>query len=817
MSSRTTLQCPRREVSEALANDELSGKECLAAQSHLEECESCRTFFRQQTQTCFPRFRNYTIVERMGEGGFGVVYKVIHHAKERTEALKVLFGKTPVRAAYFMNEVRLIAKLQHPNIATLYEAHLNSPPLYYTMEFVEGEQLDDYFHSHHTRLAERIRVLKMVVEAIGYAHEHGVVHRDLKPQNILINAQGQPRIVDFGIAKRFGLHEIEEDEPISSPEGFMGTFGYVAPEQAAGESVDARADIYALGALLYHCLTGEPAKFANRADRLTQMLHERRITRADDLAAIIAHCVAPLPEQRYSTCTALAEDLDRYLAGRPIRARQHPSPGYRAVRGAALLLRTQPLLVRMFIAITVASLLTFESWWAEALWYLPSTDLPSTMLIAFTPETKEAIRMGTFDDIPGLNVSNWKSWRMLYGRRMERLAEAEPLVVVWDYYFPDCRPEFDQALIQGMEALRGARVPVVVGVRDFDINSEPLACQSILAAAHGHGTLAAAKPADRMIEFIVPACIQIGFARPVPGLAVAGLAAARHPGAELDLEINANIATLRYRKRDIRGGESRWHEEVHQIRCAETHTQTKSELLRSDDLFLPIHIRGTASTAKAVPRVAFHNVLKADREQLRRWFQGRAIIVGKTIPLLDQYQTMGARGAVFGCEVHALALEALLSGTYAARFERQKLMATIFLWAAVAAILAGLIPCSNRLSLRTTAWLCLLGFLAGVVLIFFGAILATDFWQVQLTLALSLLLAAGSPAYFAKTVRERQIQLAPELTWEPEEGTIATTLLATENDSDTSSIQDKVVTHRPFSPADGVKDSASAGSVDRHT
>ena len=597
----------------------------------------------------------------------------------------------------------------------------------------------------------------------------------------------------------------------------MGTFGYVAPEQAAGEPVDARADIYALGALLYHCLTGEPAKFANRADRLTQLLRERRITRADDLAAIIAHCVAPQPEQRYSTCTALAEDLDRYLAGRPIRARQHPSPGYRAARGAALLLRTRPLLVRMFIAIVVATLLTFESWWAEARWFLPSTDLTTTMLIAFTPKTEEAIRTGKLDDMPGLTVSNSKSWRMLYGRLMERLAEAKPLVVVWDYFFPDCWPEFDQALIQGMDALRSVNVPVIVGVKSFDINSEPMACRPILAAAHGYGTLAAADPDRRMTEFIVPACVQRGFASPIPGLAVSALAAVRHPDTDLDLKVTSNTATLRYRKRIIRRGEPRWHEDAQQIRCAEAHTQTTGGLLREKDLFFPIHIRGTASTAKAVPRVDFHDVLLADREQLRRWFRGRALVVGQTIPPRDLYDTMGGRGDVFGCEVQSLALDALLTGTYATRFERTRLTATFFLWAAAATILAGLVPCNKRLSLTMMAWICLLGFLAGFILCFTVVALLTDYWQVQLALALSLLLAAGSPAYFAKTVRERQIQLAPELTWEPEEGTIATTLLATANDSDTSSVHDKVVSHRHISRADGVKNSSSAGSVDRDT
>lgn len=248
-----------------------------------------------------------------------MVYKVIHHAKERVEALKVLFGKTPIRAAYFQNEVHLIAKLRHANIATLYEAHLGTPP-YYTMEFVEGEQLDDYVRSRHLPLVDRIQLVKTVAEAVGYAHEQGVVHRDIKPQNILIGTDGQPHIIDFGIAKKLVLREVSEDDPPSSPEGVMGTFGYIAPEQIAGEQVDERADIYALGALLYHCITGDPAKFANCSERLTQILYERQVTRAADLAAIIARCVHPVPEEHL-----LMRGADRRPGKLPHRP-PHPGP-----------------------------------------------------------------------------------------------------------------------------------------------------------------------------------------------------------------------------------------------------------------------------------------------------------------------------------------------------------------------------------------------------------------------------------------------------------------------------------------------------------
>ncbi|RMF72358.1 MAG: hypothetical protein D6744_16935, partial [Planctomycetota bacterium] len=134
MSSATAKSCPHWELVAALARGELRGPAQRDVERHLERHRACREEFRRLTAGRFPQIENYTIVEQIGKGGFGVVYKAIHHDKERIEALKVLFTKTPLMTSYFENEVHLIAKLRHPHIATLYDAHLSSEPLYYTME-----------------------------------------------------------------------------------------------------------------------------------------------------------------------------------------------------------------------------------------------------------------------------------------------------------------------------------------------------------------------------------------------------------------------------------------------------------------------------------------------------------------------------------------------------------------------------------------------------------------------------------------------------------------------------------------------------------
>ncbi|MBU0618467.1 MAG: protein kinase, partial [Planctomycetes bacterium] len=173
--------CPQHELIEAFAHDKLDDVQRREAESVLQESEPCRELFRQLTAGRYPRLPNYTIIGQVGKGGFGVVYKAIHHAKERTEALKVLFSKTPLLTEYFQDEVHLIARLRHANIATLYDAQLSTPPLYYTMEFVEGERLSEYLKRGDVSLAERIDIIKSVARAVGYAHTQGVVHRDLKP------------------------------------------------------------------------------------------------------------------------------------------------------------------------------------------------------------------------------------------------------------------------------------------------------------------------------------------------------------------------------------------------------------------------------------------------------------------------------------------------------------------------------------------------------------------------------------------------------------------------------------------------------------
>jgi CHASE2 domain-containing sensor protein len=778
MPPRTGQPCGHRQQVEALAAGDLTGAAQRDVEQHLEQCEPCRAHFRQLTADRFPRFRGYTILAELGRGGFGHVYKAIHHGKARVEAMKVLFGKTPLREAYFENEVHLVARLRHPYLATLYEAHLNAPPLYYTMEYVAGQQLDAYLHSHDVSLEERIEIIKKVATAVAYAHGQGVVHRDLKPQNILIDPQNQPRIVDFGISKRLGLAGAA-DTGGASPrtEGALGTYGYMAPEQIAGGAVDARADIYALGVLLFHVITGLPARSVAEPDRLLARLRERHVSRADDLAAIITHAARPAPEERYPTCLALVADLDRYLAGREVQAQTNPTAGYHAIRLAALVLRTYPRSVQVAATAVIVATLTLAFWTTGARWCVAGTGQPQTALIAVTPDTLTAAANGRIGAaLPGFDPNERPSWRLLYGRLLEKLAEAGPRVVVWDYTFRTCDPRYDAALVRG---IRNCGVPVVVGSAKFDVNGEPQLCAAIHAAAQAWGLLLVTRADTLRAEVNVPLALQRGFNPAIPSLALAGFAAARFPDCDVDIDVQPTQLELRYRRRHVAAGERRWRGAAETDRIpifSVDPAGTRSPDLEAEDR--PAHGRFRLDDVAvwAQRAIPLEQVLTAEAQQVRAWFGGRAVLVGQMLPGLDQHELRSDQ-TVFGCQVQTAILDALLAGAFIHRVDRPGLLGRVCVWCALASLAAGAVPLCRRGAVWPVLASAAAAMLTGILLTFALAGGATSAWAVEATIAGCALLSAGGLAVFIRQLHERQLHLAPTPVWLAGSTTTSTTVL----------------------------------------
>ena len=780
MPPATPQPCPRRQSTEALAAGELLGKP--QAEKHLEQCESCRALYRDLTRDRFPAFEGYTILDEMDHGGFGIVYKAFHDHKERIEALKVLFGQTALREQYFENEVHMVARLRHPNIAALYEAHLRDSPPYYAMEFVAGQQLDDYCRAGDVTLEERIRIIRIVASAIGYAHGANVVHRDLKPQNILIDANREPRIVDFGIAKRLGLSPEEgseqappEGEPSASAEGALGTYGYIAPEQIAGLSVDGRADVYGLGVLLFHVITGQPARFATQPERLVEMLRARQVSRADDLAAIISCAVSTDPDQRYPTCAALDSDLDNYLAGRQVYARKDPPTGYRIARLAGVTLRTQKAAVFTALAMLSTVALTWLLWNAELRWLTSWTIKGDCVLIGITPQTKEAIRSGAIGaDLTGLNADKVKSWRLLYGKCMERLAEARPRGVVWDYFFPDSRPRYDPAFVAGVEALKRAGTPVVVGANSMNVNADPLMSPAIRQAVHGWGVLLAKHPGARRGELSAPLAIRRGFNPWVPSLAVAGFAAARFPESTPYYEVVGQILEVRYRKPTADPNESHWRTDVDRIPIFEI--KPLDQGTGDADLAAWGRLPITNILAHRERAIPIQEVLTASLEQRREWFAGKLVVVGGMVPNEDEHE-MQSHTKVFGCQAHVEALNALEAGRLLHRGGRLLLSAWILVWSLVAVALVGILRVSHDMTVRRARQIGITLGLLGVTGALIGVRMLTIPGAVEAVIAACVLLAVGGPAYWLKVKRRRIMSLTPVPAWHTDGPMTSTTVL----------------------------------------
>jgi TolB-like protein/Tfp pilus assembly protein PilF/tRNA A-37 threonylcarbamoyl transferase component Bud32 len=273
---------------------------------------------------------DYELLEEVGRGGQGVVFRARQKTLNRTVALKVIsLGQWASKAHVkrFRREAEAAASLEHPGIVPIHEVGERDGSCYFSMQFIEGGQLDEVVRREPMPIRRAVELIAKVARTVHYAHEHGILHRDIKPGNILLDQKGEPHLTDFGLARL-----VETESTVTRTLEVLGTPSYMAPEQAAASNTQltSATDVYGLGAVLYQLLTGHPPFAGGTTYETIKLLLETdpkqprqlnpKIDR--DLSTICLKCLEKDPQRRYPSALVLAEDLERWLKHEPIQARR---------------------------------------------------------------------------------------------------------------------------------------------------------------------------------------------------------------------------------------------------------------------------------------------------------------------------------------------------------------------------------------------------------------------------------------------------------------------------------------------------------------
>ena len=566
------LGCPQPASLLAYSKDDLTPGETSAIEQHLSTCPSCLAHYLEfASSRAVVNIPDCHVVKEIGRGRFGVVYKAWWTKDEpKLVALKISSQVSVPEERRFEREITVLKKITAPGVVRCLDSGRVESTRYFVMDLVEGLHLDEYFESSCTELSEKLEVFRRVCLAVAEAHALGVIHRDLKPKNILVTPDGQPHILDFGICAIEAEDWSSWDpQTITHVGDVIGTLKYMSPEQAWGGvsgPVQEQSDIWSLGVMLYEIVTngGYPYSVRPTRDRpapealldrirkeLPQLPRLDHVERGRELEILLERCLAWEPRHRLDSVRKLADDIERYDAG--LRIKTKPLGllhrlNRLAVGGAT---RSRWSFFAVFILVAVATL------WMSVLffgvgWYRTGFSFegqPTAETLPPLAQVRERmVVVGVYDDTPA-RVAQYaaanqiegvtadvKTWRAVHAHLLRRLGAARPKVVVSDYYFKTPQPQ-DVELAAGIAELEGMGVPVVLASRSYRPDGKPELSEGLTEPLRGHlrhGAIIARDMVERPREFVL--VYRRANETVVASLALVTLAAVLHPDTVPELE-----------------------------------------------------------------------------------------------------------------------------------------------------------------------------------------------------------------------------------------------------------------------------------------
>lgn len=655
--------CPDLEVLAAQAKEELSDEDSTALDQHFQSCRACLDrFVELGRRSLVGDIPGYHIVKEMGRGRFGVVYKAWQLAdRPKLVALKVLSVPGSMEKNRFGREIEVLRRIDSPGIVKCLGSGSSGDASYYVMDFVEGQHLDEYLANPEFTLTEKLEVFERVCRAVADAHELGVIHRDLKPKNILIDAKGNPHVLDFGICT---VDESSwsswERMTITQPGDVMGTLKYMSPEQAWGGvagDITLRSDLWALGVMLHEIVTGGEYPYdlgSTREKPAHEALLERirkelprcpkleGVWRGGDLETLVQRCLTWEPERRIASATALAEDLAALRQDGKIRTKPHWLP-YRVKRlavGAATRSRWMFSISFVALTMTVIYLTTFlpgVGWHVSGQEYHGSGDVAAgampqrsardaILVVGVGDETVPLVVQFASDTGIGSVSEDPKSWRAVHGRFMSRLASVAPKAVVWDYYFQSEQPA-DGEFVEGVRALEAVGVPVILAVDRYAKDGTPKLSPRImdmLGSQLRQGAISARDMVKRPGEFFIAVKPSEGVV--VPSVALTTLASVLHPEAQAEPEWHGRERWIWLHYKIAPGAYLRQRDRVDVTKVFKAGNENES--VGEQELQACTAFSLDTPEAWEERTVPYENLLRATDAELKELVEGKIVLFG---------------------------------------------------------------------------------------------------------------------------------------------------------------------------------------------